>query len=200
MADHSHGRTLTALYETEADAERTMARLVEAGLPEASIEAERASEAEVDAKKHNRSKLMAALFEFEMPSPDRQSYERGMDRGGIFVVAPDGPAELEQRALDIMDEAALDTETEAEEDFEGPDHPGAIGSSGGYGRAMGDVDRLTGRRMGPADPPDADPAKEDDRNYGSAHGGRDRLTGEPTGGPRRRVRSYRRGRPSVDDG
>jgi hypothetical protein len=176
MAEQGGERTLTALYETEAAADRAADRLVEAGLPRSSIEAERASEADVSASKHHRSKLMAALWELEMPSADRQSYERGLDRGGVVLVAHGVPEALRGTAFDIMAADALDAGADSGEDEASPDHAGAIGTAGGYGRASGDVDRLTGRRMGPADPPDAGPRKP----RGAAGSGR--VRSYPAGG------------------
>jgi hypothetical protein len=180
-------QTLVALYEADAAAERAAGRLVEAGVPGGAIERKRASEAEVEARKHDRSKLMAALFALEMPDRDRQSYERGMDRGGTLLVAHDVPADLRERALDIMDEDALDVEVETRE--EGPDHEGAVGTMGGSGLAMGDRDRLTGRRLGAADPPDAGPRKEVDTSHGS---GEQEVGGDAPRRAGRRSRGYRR--------
>lgn len=186
-------QTLVALYEADAAAERAAARLIEAGVPDGAIERQRASEAEVDAKKHDRSKLMAALASLEMPQRDVQSYERGLDRGGTLLLVHDVPAGLRERALDIMDEDALDIEVDT--DDPGPDHEGAIGTMGGSGVATGDRDRLTGKRLGPADPPDADPRKEVDQAHGSgeqAHGSGEQAVGEEAPRVGRRSRGYGR--------
>jgi hypothetical protein len=157
MDGQGETRTLTALYEEVAAAERAIERLTTAGIPPDSIETERAGEAKIDSAKHGRSRLMSALWTFEMPEPDRQSVERGLDRGGVFVVVHDVPEGQRDKALDILDEGALEFDVAAED--EGPDHAGAIGTMGGSGIATGDVDRLTGRRLGPADPPDDDARK-----------------------------------------
>jgi hypothetical protein len=180
MAEAS--QTLVALYEEHAAAERAVARLEEAGVPHGAIRTERASEARVNAEKNKRSKLMAALFALEMPERDLQSYERGLDRGGTLLVVRDVPDGLRERALDIMDDDALDLEVESQG---GPDHGGAIGTMGGYGVAMGDRDRLTGRRTGPADPPDAGVRSDVDTSHGSGE--------QPVGDAaerRRRPRGY----------
>lgn len=171
-------QTLIALYEADAHADRTVERLVETGVPSEAIERKRASEAEVDARKHGRSKLMAALAALEMPARDLQSYERGMDRGGTLLLVHDVPAELRENALDIMDENALDISVDTEE---GPDHAGAIGTMGGSGVAMGDRDRLTGKRLGSAEPLDNGPHKQVDTTRGSD---------EPSVGQGRRSRGY----------
>ena len=54
--------------------------------------------------------------------------------------------ELSAQAIEILDEEALDIHEERHSDPAVDD--GAIGTPGGFGRATGDTDRLTGERIG----------------------------------------------------
>lgn len=90
-------RTITALYDTRAEAEATRQHLRQVGVPEDNIIIEDASRAEAD-----RDHLAA------LPDEDRHAYEEGLRRGG-FLVTVHADGDYDEDAIRVLEETpALD--------------------------------------------------------------------------------------------
>ncbi len=85
-------RTITALYDTRAEAEAAHQRLREVGVPESAAMVEDASRAEAD-REH-----LAAL-----PDEDRHAYEEGIRRGG-FLVTVHADDSYDDEAIRVLEE------------------------------------------------------------------------------------------------
>jgi hypothetical protein len=144
----SDTHTLTALYPDHAAAERAAERLRGVGVPEKRIELHRSDEGDVRPGQHPVGDgLFGALSSLLVPEEDLRAYERGLGRGRTVLVASHVPGDRLREAEDALDEGALELDEEAE--WTSPeDEEGAIGSAGGFGRATGEVDRLTGETIG----------------------------------------------------
>lgn len=139
----SAGRqTVTALFESTADAERARADLIEAGFaPDAIVTRSAAEDAATQAAKEEPApsqsvlKSLLDIFIF-MPPHEAPTYEEALRRGGIAVAVQTEPGTYE-RAIDILDrDGAINLdEREAEWQAEGwspgapPARPGGPGSA-----------------------------------------------------------------------
>jgi hypothetical protein len=103
-------RTLTALYNDHATAERAVERLRAVGVPEGSIEMHRADEGDIAPGNAPSGGLFAAMSELFMPEAERHGYMRGIERGCTVVVASRVPEDLAAAALDVLDEEAAEVD------------------------------------------------------------------------------------------
>ena len=123
------------------------------GVPEDGIELHGAAEGDVDPGGHRVGDgLFGALSTLLVPESDLHAYERGLGRGGAVLIARRVPHDRVHDAEAALDEDALDIDDEPVPDDESADDEGAIGTAGGFGRATGDVDRLTGEPIGTGHP------------------------------------------------
>ena len=99
-------RTLSAFFDSQHDAQRAVDRLVEAGIPAASVRLVPGSESDTPpaARTEHNQGFFASLAEFFMPEEDRYSYAEGLSRGGYLVVVNDLDTVYYDRALDILDD------------------------------------------------------------------------------------------------
>ena len=81
----------------------------------------------------------------ELPTHDLRAYERGLGRGCTVLIASHVPHDRVREAERALDQDALEIDDEGERP---EDEEGAIGTAGGFGRATGEVDRLTGETIG----------------------------------------------------
>jgi hypothetical protein len=150
---------LTALYPDHAAARRAAERLRGVGVSEGDIELHAAAEGDVRPGEHRAADgLFGALSTLLVPESDLRAYERGLGRGGAVLIARDVPEDRVGEAEAALDEDALeiDDDTVPGDDEDrgaggtsaGDEDQGAIGTPGGFGRATGDVDRLTGKPIG----------------------------------------------------
>lgn len=140
---------LTALYADPAAAERAAERLRGAGVPEDGIELHGAAEGDVDPGGHRVGDgLFGALSTLLVPESDLHAYERGLGRGGAVLIARNVPHERVSDAAAALEEDAVEIDDEPVDN----EDEGAIGTAGGFGRATGDVDRLTGEPIGTEHP------------------------------------------------
>jgi hypothetical protein len=103
-------RTLTALYNDHATAERAAERLRALGVPEGSIEMHRADEGDIAPGNAPSGGLFATMSELFMPDADRHGYLAGIERGCTVVVAFRVPDDLAARALDMLDAEAAEVD------------------------------------------------------------------------------------------
>ena len=137
-------QALTALYADPATAERAMERLRAIGVPQDGIEMHRAGEGDV-VPGNAPSGGLFGLRGLLAPS-DLRGYELGV-AGGTVVVASHVPPDRVRAARQALDQDALEVDAEREAMPAEADE-GATGTAGGFGRATGEVDRLTGEPIG----------------------------------------------------
>jgi hypothetical protein len=97
-------QTVTAFFESQAEADKARADLLAAGFPEADIHLVQGGAAQDVAEPREDVGFFRALlniFVF-MPENDRASYEEGLRRGGVALAVHTGQDRYE-RAIDILD-------------------------------------------------------------------------------------------------
>jgi len=106
----SNGNTLTALFNTKADAERAVDRLVAAGIPQSSVRLLPGYENDGDlGRTEAHTGFFQSLRDFFIPDEDRYSYAEGLSRGGYLITVSNVSQTYYDQALDILDdEGAID--------------------------------------------------------------------------------------------
>lgn len=108
-------RTITALFDTKADAEAGAARLRQAGIDASGINVhDRTSHTTTGTYSTHKDKgLWASIKNVFVPHEDRHAYEEGIRRGGVLLTADvseeDTPAAV--RALEEANSVDLDART-----------------------------------------------------------------------------------------
>jgi uncharacterized protein (TIGR02271 family) len=99
-------RTLSAFFDSEAEASRAIDRLVQAGVSRNDVRLVPGSESDtpVQNRSEQHSGFFGSLAEFFFPEEDRYSYAEGLSRGGYLVVVNNLSASLHDTALDILDD------------------------------------------------------------------------------------------------
>ena len=109
-------RTLTAFFDSSADAQSAVQRLVTAGIPRSAIDVRSGGSTASSASSAQDSDpgFWEALKDIFMPEDDRAAYAEGLRRGGHIVVVRTDTQHYE-RALDILDdEGTVDLDQRAE--------------------------------------------------------------------------------------
>ena len=118
--DLSSGRsnaTLTAFFDSKPEATAAAVRLRELGISESSIRVTEGAGDETATVAAGEDKgFFGSLGDFFFPESDRHTYAEGLSRGGYLLTVTGLSADLQERALDVLDEAgAVDIdEREAE--------------------------------------------------------------------------------------
>lgn len=96
-------RTITALFDSRAEAERAVEALVSTtGLDRSSVRLDAAPTSAGSAAPEEKG-FFASLGELFMPDEDRYSYSEGMRRGGVLVSAQVDEVRLD-RAMDVFEQ------------------------------------------------------------------------------------------------
>lgn len=132
-------RTLSAMFDTRAEAERAIAALEAEGIYGASLTGGDDFAADRDPAEKSRG-FFESLSDFFFPDDDRRTYAEGLARGGFLVTLANLPPEHYDRATEILDdEGAIDLgarETEwRTEGWAGPDEA--------YDTSLGDTGTAT---------------------------------------------------------
>ncbi len=99
-------RTITALFESAAEAERAADQLAAVGISRTAVSIVRqdATAAAPDtAERREEGGFLNALADFFMPDEDRYTYAEGLRRGGYLVSVHASDADYE-RVIDILDD------------------------------------------------------------------------------------------------
>lgn len=114
-SDYAATRSLSALFDTRAEADRAVSALEAAGIADVVLtggdnEGYGNSVRDVSGDMSYREKgFFEQLGDFFFPDEDRYSYAEGLDRGGFLVTIDNVPSEKYEQALDILDdEGAVD--------------------------------------------------------------------------------------------
>ena len=97
-------QTVTAFFESQADADHARSDLLAAGFAEADVHLLSGEAARSEQEPHRDVGLFRALLDtfVFMPEDDRATYEEGLRRGGHAVAVHTGEGDYE-RAIDILD-------------------------------------------------------------------------------------------------
>lgn len=110
-------RTVSAMFDSQGDAQRAVDRLIDAGIPAGSVRLVPGYENDApvtDRTEHHRG-FFASLADLFMPDEDRYTYAEGLSRGGYMVVASDLDTAYYDRAVDILDdEGSIDLDEREE--------------------------------------------------------------------------------------
>lgn len=212
-------RTITAMFDTRAEAEQAAHALRQMGAQDVRIRATEGTAAPGARPEEDRG-ILAAIADLFVPDDDRNTYGEGLRRGHVLVSAEVPEAQLDS-AMDMMEAAgAFDLDTRAEE-WRGS---GWVSTTprGAAGTSLTGTTPLSGGLAEKADAEgeDRDDPRQRGANLGSADAdmaaGMGRTTGTPTsagamgrvdgdGGTARppgraRVRSYATRAPGVTAG
>jgi uncharacterized protein (TIGR02271 family) len=102
----TESRTVSAMFDSQGDAQRAVDRLIDAGIPAGSVRLVPGYENDTpvtDRSEHHRG-FFASLADLFMPDEDRYTYAEGLSRGGFMVVASDLDMAYYDRAVDILDD------------------------------------------------------------------------------------------------
>lgn len=97
-------QTVTAFFETQAEADHAKADLIGAGFAAADIQVLTGAAAQARAQPHADVGIFRALLDIFvfMPADDRATYQEGLRRGGVALAVHTG-ADGYERAIDILD-------------------------------------------------------------------------------------------------
>ncbi|AXC50995.1 DUF2382 domain-containing protein [Paracoccus suum] len=133
--DYGSTRSLSAMFDTRAEADRAVAALMEAGIADAVLTGGEnqgyGSVATDPTLAENRDRgFFEQLGDFFFPDEDRYTYAEGLNRGAFLVTVDNIPPDQYERALDILDdEGAVDLDArEAEWRSEGWTNDPMVGS------------------------------------------------------------------------
>jgi len=102
-SDSYASRTLTAFFDSQADAEEAIARLKDLGIVHTSIRLVGGDEYSSAGRSDDKG-FWESLSDFFFPEDDRAAYAEGLRRGGYLVTVNDIRADLYDEALDILDD------------------------------------------------------------------------------------------------
>lgn len=111
--------SVSALFDSQADAQNAIDRLVEIGIPTAQIRmVDGGSSNTTAAAPADREKgFWESLSDFFFPDEDRYSYAQGLSRGGYLVTATGLSSTQYETALDILDDEGTVNLQEREESW-----------------------------------------------------------------------------------
>lgn len=144
-------QTITALFDKPAEAEAAKAKLIAAGIPQASVKlvqgAQTAHTRGSYDYKRDEGGFWGSLKDFFMPEEDRYAYSEGLSRGGTLLTATVEPAHVET-AYDILEQnGSVDLDqresTWRKEGWSGYSAGTATGSTTTTGTATGAVTEAT---------------------------------------------------------
>jgi stress response protein YsnF len=98
--------TLTALFDTKAEATQATERLRELGISEGRIRVTEGARTDTTSGAAGEDKgFFEALGDFFFPDEDRHAYAEGLSRGGYLLTVTGLSADLQERALDVLEDA-----------------------------------------------------------------------------------------------
>ena len=112
----SSANTISAFFDSKADADHAVQRLVDAGISRTAIQVVEGGGGErVSSASAEPTGFWASLENFFFPDDDRNTYAEGLRRGGYLVTLRGYPAEMHDIALDILDdEGSIDMDERAQ--------------------------------------------------------------------------------------
>jgi len=136
--------SVSALFDSEADAQRAVDRLVQAGIPSASIRmvAGSTGTGSTTVATDDRDKgFWDSLADFFFPDEDRYTYAEGLSRGGYLVTVTGLATSQYDTALDILDDEGSVNLDEREQSWRSEGWGGYEASS--YASGIGETSGVT---------------------------------------------------------
>ncbi|WBU60014.1 YsnF/AvaK domain-containing protein [Paracoccus albus] len=117
MTYESTGRTLSAMFDTKAEADRAAAALREIGATDVVLHGEsNPGYGEVRHEETESRGFFEALGDFFFPDEDRAAYAEGLSRGGYLVTATNVPENLVAPSLEVLEsEGSVDLDAREDE-------------------------------------------------------------------------------------
>ncbi|TBN41074.1 DUF2382 domain-containing protein [Paracoccus subflavus] len=104
-AGASGNRSVSAMFDSQADAQRAVDRLVEAGIPTGRIRQVAGEAGSTATRVDDQDKgFWDGLADFFFPDEDRYTYAEGLSRGGCLVTVTGLSGSEYETALDILDD------------------------------------------------------------------------------------------------
>lgn len=97
-------RSVTALFDSQAEAQRAVDRLVDAGIPSGRIHQTAGGSASATRTDDGDKGFWDSLGDFFFPDEDRYTYAEGLSRGGVLVTVTGLRGGEYDTALDILDD------------------------------------------------------------------------------------------------
>ncbi|MCM2476439.1 YsnF/AvaK domain-containing protein [Rhizobium sp. CG5] len=115
-ATTTNSNTITAFFDSRADADSAVERLVEAGISRSSVSVIEGGSAPTASSSTSESTgFWASLENFFFPDEDRHTYAEGLRRGGYLVTVSGYAFDMHDIALDILDdEGSIDLDERAQ--------------------------------------------------------------------------------------
>ena len=161
---YSGTRTVTAMFDNSAEAERAMTRLRSAGVPDSCIRHTQGSSSgysgsvdTTDTTYRDQHKgFWDSLSDFFFPEEDRYAYAEGLSRGSHMVTVTGFDASMYDTVVDILDdEGSVDLDTRESEwrssgwsGYTGSDYYADRGDISGTGGMAGGTSGLAGTSAG----------------------------------------------------
>ena len=116
-SDYGQNRTLSAMFDSRAEADRAVESLRQAGIGDVRLTGgEAAGDTVAGAAPTEERGFFEALGDFFFPDEDRYVYAEGLNRGGFLVTVTNIPSHQYDAALDILDdEGAVDLDARESE-------------------------------------------------------------------------------------
>ena len=138
MADSTYtsgARTLTAFFDSQADAEEAVARLRALGLGDTEVRMTGGEDYQNRSYSDNDRGFWESISDFFFPPEDQATYAEGLRRGGYLVTVSSIPESQYDQVLDILDdEGSVDIDERAES-WRSEGWSGASGVTGGVADA-----------------------------------------------------------------
>jgi stress response protein YsnF len=111
---HGGSNTITAFFDDRSEADAAVERLIEAGIPRATVQVIADTSTDTTATTHESKGFWAYLGELFLADDDRTVYAEGIRRGGYLVTVSGYPFDFHDKALDILDdEGSIDLDERA---------------------------------------------------------------------------------------
>jgi stress response protein YsnF len=148
-AGAADGATLSAFFDEREQAIEAMERLRAHGVSEDRMRlTEGAGGPEARSETQNQG-FFEALGDFLFPNEDRAAYAEGLSRGGYLVTVRDLSPELQETAMDVLEEAGAVDVDEREAEWRAQGWAGAAAGVGALAGSAGATGTATGAPTGP---------------------------------------------------
>jgi hypothetical protein len=97
-------RTITAMFDGRADAERAQQSLLNLGVPDERIRLRAVEGADAGTERQEDRGILAAIADLFLPDDDRATYGEGLRRGGVLLTA-ELDATMAESAMDALEAA-----------------------------------------------------------------------------------------------
>lgn len=140
------GATLTAFFDSRSDAESAMSQLRSVGVSDSSMRVTGGEETTSSSATTREDKgFFEALGDLFMPDDDRHTYAEGLSRGGYLLTVNDLSPDMQDTALDVLENAGAIDIDEREQSWRAEGWSGYQGrETAGYASGAGTATGVSG--------------------------------------------------------